>query len=212
VAHHIFDSSTHPYQLQTIAISKELREFFNKDLSNSIDFWDCPSNSKWPLHSLVDKETKEFNLTPLFPCKSSWDFDRKNECDDLLKQWKMFFQASDNKGRHFLDLLDDDLCPIEPSYAKGGSWIKYFGHSNSLCPRATCTIVNHAPIGEYLRFFPSEDFSCPCGNYPIETRHHILHECRRFNNYWNPRHDTISHFTLFLEFNKNAFSFEESIT
>jgi len=140
VAYHIFDSLTPPYQLQTIAISKELREFFNKDLSNSIDFWDCPSNRKWPLHSLVNKETKEFNLTPLFPCKSSWDFNRKSECDDLLKQGKMFFQASDNKSRHFLDLLDNDLRPIEPSYAKGGSWIKYFGHLDSLCPRATCTM------------------------------------------------------------------------
>jgi len=37
-AHCIFDSSTHPYQLQSIAILKELREFFNKDLSNSIIF------------------------------------------------------------------------------------------------------------------------------------------------------------------------------
>ncbi len=41
----------------------------------------------------------------------------------------MIFQASDDKGdkgRHFLDLLNNNLCPIEPSYTKGGSWIKYF--------------------------------------------------------------------------------------
>jgi len=35
---------------------------------------------------------------------------------------------------------------------------------------------------------------------------------RRFNNYWNPRQDTIGHFVSFLEFNKNVFSFGESIT
>jgi len=123
----------------------------------------------------------------------------------------MTFQASDEKGRNFLDLLDDNLNIIEPTYSKGGSWLKYFGHLNSLCARATRAITNHAPISEYhLRFFPREDFACPCALYPIETRRHILHECTRYNNYWNPRRDTIAHFILFLEFNGNTFSFGES--
>ena len=67
----IFNSSIHPYQHQSIAILKELREFFNKDSLNSIEFWDYSSNDNWLFYSLVDKETKEFNLTPLLPCKSS---------------------------------------------------------------------------------------------------------------------------------------------
>jgi len=121
----------------------------------------------------------------------------------------MTFQASDLKGHHFLELCDEDNIPLEPLYSKGGTWLKYFGHSNSLCARATRAIVNHTPIGEYrMRFFPREDFSCPCSNYPIESRHHILHKCRRFNKYWNPRRDLISHFILFLELNCSAFSFE----
>ena len=125
----------------------------------------------------------------------------------------MMFQASNAKGQNFLDLLDDNLKPIEPSYSKGGPWLKFFGHSNSLCARASRAIINHAPIGEYrLRFFPQEEFKCPCGLYPIETRRHVLHNCKRYNNYWNPRWDTIAHFTLFLEFNSSAFSFRESIT
>jgi len=82
-----------------------------------------------------------------------------------------------------------------------------------LCTRASRAIVNYEPIGEYqLRFFPKEEFKCPCRLYPIETRQHILHECRRYNNYWNPRRDMIAHFTLFLEFNSSAFSLGESIT
>ena len=55
----------------------------------------------------------------------------------------------DDKGRKFMDHLDDDLNSIELMYVKGGSWLKYFSHSNSLCARATRAIVNHAPIGEY---------------------------------------------------------------
>jgi len=44
----------------------------------------------------------------------------------------MTFQASNNKERHFLNLLNDKSNPIELSHFKGGSWLKYFGHSNSL--------------------------------------------------------------------------------
>ena len=120
----------------------------------------------------------------------------------------MLFQAADLKRRNFLELLDDNLNPIKPSNIKGGPWLQQFGHSNSLCTRATRAIVNHAPIGEYcLRFFPREDFLCLCGIYLIETRKHILHECKRFNKYWNLRRDTIAYFVLFLQFNPSAFSF-----
>jgi len=117
----------------------------------------------------------------------------------------MTFQASDGKGRHFLDLVDDNFNAIEPSYTKGGPWLQSFGHSNT---HATRAITNHAPIGEYrLRFFPKEEFKCPCSNYPIESRRHILHDCIRFNGYWNPRRDSLSHFVMFLIANPNAFVF-----
>ena len=116
------------------------------------------------------------------------------------------FQALDYKGRSFLDLLDDDLNIIEPLYFKEGSWLKYFSHSNSLYARATRAIVNHASIGEYcLRFFPQANFVCSCSFYSIESRRYIPHKCKRFNNYWNPRRDILSHFILFLEFNNKAF-------
>ena len=65
----IFDSSTHPHQLQSVLISQVLREFFNKGNNYCIEFWDCSNNQKWNLHSTVDKETKNFNLSPIFLCK-----------------------------------------------------------------------------------------------------------------------------------------------
>jgi len=120
----------------------------------------------------------------------------------------MIFQVLDAKGKQFLDLLNSDDNIIKPSYIKDGLWLRHFSYSNSLYARATKAIINHAPISEYrLRFFPREDFSCPCGSHPIKTRRHILHECKRFNKYWNPRRDLISHFILFLEFNPSVFGF-----
>jgi len=80
---------------------------------------------------------------------------QKRECDNLSNNWKIIFQASDLKGRHFLDLFDSDNNTIKPLYAKDSVWLKFFSHSNSLCARAIRAITNHAPIGEYrLRFFP----------------------------------------------------------
>ena len=117
----------------------------------------------------------------------------------------MSFQAADLKGKFFLKLLDNNLNPIKPLTIKGSPWLQHFSHSNLLCTRATRTIVNHASIGEYhLKFFSRKDFSYLCRLYPIETRWYILHDYKRFNKYWNPRRDTIAHFSLFLQFNSNV--------
>jgi len=114
----------------------------------------------------------------------SWDYSRKIECDNILNTWKMTFQALDGKGRQFLDLLNNNFNVIKPSYAKGGSWLQSFGHSNSLCAYAMRAITNHALVGEYkLIFFPNEEFKCLCGVYFIESRRYILHKYRRFNRY-----------------------------
>ena len=123
----------------------------------------------------------------------------------------MTFQALDGKGHQFLDLVNSNFNAIEPSYTKGGPWLQLFSHSNSLCACTTRAITNHALIGEYrLRFFPKEEFKCPCGNFPIELRRHILHDCTRFNGYWNPRQDSLDHFVMFLVANPAAFAFTDS--
>jgi len=157
----VFDSKSHPSQLHTAAILCELWGFFNSNYDNSIEFWECPSCLKWRLHHDVDKDSKSFHLTPSYPCKISWDFCKKTDSNNIINQWKTMFQTSDGKGKHFLDLLDDDFNPIELSYTKDSPWLQAFGHSNSLCAYAMRAITNHAPIGENrLRFLPNMDFFC----------------------------------------------------
>ena len=207
----IFNIKLHPYQSHTIAILSRLHHFFNTKQENSIKFWECPSHLKWRFHHDVDKDLKSFNPTPSFPCKISWNYCKKIDSDDIINQWNMIFQASNRKGRHFLDLVDNNLNIIEPVYTKGGPWLQVFGHSNSLCAHTIRAITNHALIGEYqLRFFSNKDFKYPCSNYPIKSRRHILHECMRFNRYWNLRRDLLSHFTMFLISNPYAFTFTDN--
>ena len=167
-----------------IAISEDLWKFFNRHLDNSIEFWDCPSNKDWYLYTQVDKKTKKFNLIPLYPCKTSWDLNRKEECDKIIKEWHNNFKILNLKGKNFLNLLNNDFSDIEPAYTKGGPWIKNFSFSNSLYAWATWAITNHTLIREYyLRFFLRKEFSYPCRDYPIKIRYHILHDHRNFNKY-----------------------------
>jgi len=145
----IFDCRSHPYQIHSAAILSELHTFFSSNESNSIEFWECPSKLRWRFHRDANKDSKVFLVTPSYPTKLSWDFCKKSDSEELIKLWKMTFQALDGKGKHFLDLLDDNLNVIEPSYARGGPWLQTFGHSNLLCAHAVRAITNHAPIGEY---------------------------------------------------------------
>ena len=79
----IFESSLHPYQIYSAAISHKLREFFKKNNNNRIEFWNCPSNQNWLPYF---KDTKSFNLFPIFPCKSSWNFYKKCNCNFIILQ------------------------------------------------------------------------------------------------------------------------------
>ena len=107
MAKRIKDSSSYLYQIHLAAIFCEFRKFFKRNIDNFIEFWDCPSHCNWGLHLIVDKETKSFNPIPIFPCKFSQDFSRKNEYDSILNTQKMYFQVSDDKGCNFLNLCDE---------------------------------------------------------------------------------------------------------
>ena len=102
---------------------------------------------------------------------------------------------------------------IALSYIKESSWIKQFGHLNSLYMRATRVITNYISIREYcLRFFPRENFNCLYRLYLVETRQPILYECKRYNKYWNLYKTLLSYLIVFLEYNLGAFSFYKEIT
>ena len=63
----------------------------------------------------------------------------------------MTFQALDFKEKQFLNLLDSNNNIIELLYIKDRSWLKFFGHFNSLCTQALRVITNHASIGKYCQ-------------------------------------------------------------
>jgi len=117
----IFDSLLYSYQIHSAAISQKLRGFFLKDINNCIEFWDYSSKQNWPLHLLVNKDSKSFDSVPIFPWKLSWDYCKKQECNSILSQCKMSFQLLDFKEKNFLKLLNSNLKPIKPLAIRGSS-------------------------------------------------------------------------------------------
>ena len=94
----IFDSFIHLSQVHLAAISKKLRRFFIMSNDNSIEFWECSSCCDWPFFKFVDKDTKQFCQMPLLFYKSLWNFSKKRECENIIRNYKIMFQASDQKG------------------------------------------------------------------------------------------------------------------
>jgi len=206
-----FNTLIHPYQTLTLPISKRISSFFKKSPKNHINIWYCPSKLKWKPHNDADNDVKISHTTPILPSKESWAYSRKTECDGTLKYWEMSFQASDRKGKNFLEITDNKGKTLKPSYKKGGSWLSYFGYSNSTCARITRLITNHASTREYhQRFFPQEEILCNCGLNLLETRDHILYECKKYNEAWRPPDLSIFSILIFLKGNPSAFCFDDS--
>ena len=97
IAKQIFNTFIYPHQLYIIAISSNLRKFFNKNNINSISFWDFSSNNKQPPYLLVNKKLKHYKINSILSSKSSWKFNRREECNSIVKKWQMYFLSVKNK-------------------------------------------------------------------------------------------------------------------
>ena len=171
VTRHAIDPSLYHNQSQMVTFSLFIRKSFEISPNNKIKFWDMPKKIKWPSHTLVDKESKNISKWPLLSRKNSWVFSKKEKCNSIWRTWQQYFQASDKKGNHFLELRDDNNHALILIYANGGTWLKHIGKNNFLCARLTRLITNHTPIGEYYQyFFLDKNSLCPCNIHTIESR------------------------------------------
>lgn len=64
---------------------------------------------------------RKFKLNPIYPCKTSWDYSKKEESNSYINNLQSSFHMLDLKKKHFLNLIDNNLDPIIPMYIKGGS-------------------------------------------------------------------------------------------
>ena len=102
--------SHHYGQGESIAIAHLLWPFFNRNNSNKIEFWDCPSKARWHLHAIVDDDAKS-TIMPSTPSQFTLldalrDKSRK-ACTDW---WVTTFNHGHDKGQQFLQLIINKKC------------------------------------------------------------------------------------------------------
>ena len=168
------DTSIHSGQEHSIAVSRLLRSQFTAYPGGN--FWDCPSDAKWFIQASLHHDAVRTQYPVAEQMRISLDALSQRNSKTCLEEWIVEFSRGETRGRNFLTLDTEKRTEATPTYAKGGTWMSYLGHSISLYARATRAILNHAPIGEYrARFFPQK--TCPCGQ---SDRRHILTDCPRF--------------------------------
>jgi len=144
--------SVHSGQGHSLAVCCALEQWFANS-SRSIKFVMVHSRFKWgPQH-----EAHEFvrGLPPVGGMRMATSLDslRKKATTACLDSWSTMFQNENYRGHNFLLLQNLDGGIIQPTYAKGGSWLGEVGGRLSVTTRMCRSILGHAPIGSYFQRF-----------------------------------------------------------
>jgi len=118
------------------------------------------------------------------------------------------FTKDDTRGWDFLTTRMNKHDESRPTYAKGGTWLSFFGHSITLYVRAVRTILNHAPIGEdRARFRPKSHPRARAVNQTLrpELRESQVH--RQNDNRMTLPSPCLGDLVKFLTSNPMAFAF-----
>jgi len=72
---------------------------FGEDFSNFVEFWCCPSNSKWMQYKEVNKHAKQINVPNIFPSKTFFLLWQIKKTGTLFMT---SFHQNDSKGKDLL--------------------------------------------------------------------------------------------------------------
>ncbi|KAJ8082525.1 hypothetical protein PM082_008380 [Marasmius tenuissimus] len=186
--------------------TRALSDWFAGGDDRKVTFIQVPSKAKWSIHQLAHEFVR--GLPPIgvgaVP-QTSLDRLRQEATKAGQDAWVSRFQDPSYRGRHFYELQDLKDRPLQPSYLKGGTWLKLAGGSLSLTTRMTRCILGHAPIGEYYqRFNIQADLSCLCGVEP-GTRAHVLYRCSELER--GASLNRLPGLIAYLKANPRAFAF-----
>ncbi|KAJ8080887.1 hypothetical protein PM082_017722 [Marasmius tenuissimus] len=200
------DPSIHSGQSHSLAVCRALSDWFAGGDDRKVTFIQVPSKAKWSIHQLAHESVR--GLPPIgvgaVP-QTSLDRLRQEATKAGQDAWVSRFQDPSYRGRHFYELQDLKDRPLQPSYLKGGTWLKLAGGSLSLTTRMTRCILGHAPIGEYYqRFNIQADLSCLCGVEP-GTRAHVLYRCSELER--GASLNRLPGLIAYLKANPRAFAF-----
>ena len=148
VARKVVDPSVHAHQAHSLAVCAALEEWLGAKVGRSITFVEVPSQLEWNVH----QEAHAFatSLPPVAAGRrpaSTLDSVRKRVTESALDSWKQLFRDPDYRGHHFLELQDHKGAVLQPTYAKGGTWLHWLNRDNPLClGRAGLSLTMHPSV------------------------------------------------------------------
>ncbi|KXN91866.1 hypothetical protein AN958_11546 [Leucoagaricus sp. SymC.cos] len=178
------DPSVGSGQAQALLVCRRLARWLEGDPSRTFAFVQVRSSLEWPLHHTVHRyavDPAAQELVGVCPF-TTLNYLRTAEAQACHDEWTRQFACSSSSGRDFLHLTDERGKRMTPTYLSGGTWLKHL-HDSLFCAHVCRAVLNHAPIGEFRRWFNlSHDHSCPCGSTNRQTRKHVLTECTDFSD------------------------------
>jgi len=206
-ARQAMNPSVHSGQGHSLAACRTLEQWFANG-GRSITFVMVHSHFEWGPHH----EAHEFicGLPPVSGrlMATSLNSLRKKATATCLDSWSTMFQNEKYRGHNFLLLQNLDGGIVQPTYAKGRSWLGEVGGRLLVATRMCQSILGHAPIGSYFqRFNIDESHQCECG-IPLQTRDHIFAVCTKHKLLHGDRRvpKYIGELWYFLDMNPKAFA------
>ena len=165
----IFDPKPGPGQIYAIKTHHHLTRFLDSHPNNQVTIAWCPGHKNIRGNERADKLAKEARnreWESVFPHTLSRA--RRLAKAATTNAWRKAWKQTPKLGGY---AMANGIPPsISPSKHFSSTQREVFG-------RLIQCRTNHSYTGEFRhRFFPEEDFSCPCGE-EFQTREHILIHC-----------------------------------
>jgi len=126
------DMSIHSGQEHSIAMSRLLRSHFIAYPEGNLHFLDCPSDAKWFIQARVHDDAVRTQYPVAEQIHTLLDALSQRNSKTCLEEWITEFSRGKTQGRNFLIMNTEKHREATSTYAKGGTWMSYLGHSISM--------------------------------------------------------------------------------
>jgi ribonuclease HI len=170
----IFDPKPGPSQLYAIKTHRHLTRFLDSHPNNQVTIAWCPGHKNIRGNERADKLAKEARDRA---CEAhvahTTSHARRKAKAATGATWRREWRSTQKTGGYAT------ANHIPPSSSPSKTFTRT---PREVFGRLVQCRTNHGYTGEFRRrFFPDEDFSCPCGE-EVQTREHIVTRCPLYNN------------------------------
>jgi ribonuclease HI len=170
----IIDIDEHPAQLASIIFRKHIDSMLQADADVRVEIRWIPGHKGFAGNEQADIIAKAaVNDPPITHSTITWACEKAKR--RALKAWRSEWTALPHTNQAAV-ALRHSLPTLRLNQS-----LREMDAPRDVQLRVIQVITGHGHIGDYYaRFVPAEPMSCPCGE-PIQTRKHVLADCKLYN-------------------------------